>query len=197
MKIWKEFVFKDLGLDIIKPQVFHRREVTDATEGIEYITRTKFNNGVTAIVEKTRDVNPAGTISFGSENATFFFRPKEWISGRDIYYIDTRHLTPNTCLFLTACLQKVASFYLYNFGLFPRLLENEKIMLPINNQGKPDYIYMDKYMSELSLKVESNYNELNSSTIISIPTLNTSSWKDVPINQLFSIVKGTRLTKKI
>lgn len=39
MKTWTEFIFKDLGLNIIKPQVFHRREVTDASDGIEYITR--------------------------------------------------------------------------------------------------------------------------------------------------------------
>ena len=196
MKTWKEFVFKDLGLNIIKPQVFHRREVIDASDGIEYITRTKFNNGVTAIVEKTLIVNSAWTISFGSENASFFFRPKEWISGRDIYYIDTRHLTKNTCLFLTACLQKIASFYPYNLGLFPRLLEKEKIMLPIDNQGNPDYNFMDEYMLRLSLKVESDYNELSSASKILNPRLDTSNWQEVPISDLFQVVKGSRLTKK-
>lgn len=196
MKTWTEFIFKDLGLNIIKPQVFHRREVTDASDGIEYITRTKFNNGVTAIVERTLIVNPAGTISFGSENASFFFRPKEWISGRDIYYIDTRHLTKNTCLFLTVCLQKIASFYPYNFGLFPRLLEKEKIMLPIDNLGNPDYQYMDEYMLRLSSKVESDYNELSSASKIPNPRLDTSNWQEVPISHLFQVVKGSRLTKK-
>ena len=196
MKTWKEFIFKDLGLNIIKPQVFHRREVTDASDGIEYITRSKFNNGVTAIVERTLIVNPAGTISFGSENASFFFRPKEWISGRDIYYIDTRHLTKNTCLFLTACLQRIASFYPYNFGLFPRLLEKEKIMLPIDNLGNPDYQYMDEYMLRLSSKVESDYNELSSASKIPNPRLDISNWQGVPISHLFQVVKGSRLTKK-
>lgn len=196
MKTWKEFIFKDLGLDIIKPQVFHRREVSDASDGIEYVTRTKFNNGVTALVEKTLIVNPAGTISFGSENASFFFRPKEWISGRDIYYIDTCHLTKNTCLFLTTCLQKIASFYPYNFGLFPRLLEKEVIMLPIDDLGNPDYKYMDEYMLSLSLKVESDYNELSSASKVLNPKLDIYSWKDVPISQLFQVVKGSRLTKK-
>lgn len=196
MKTRKEFIFKDLGLDIIKPQVFHRREVTDASDGIEYITRTKFNNGVTALVEKTLVVNPAGTISFGSENATFFFRPKEWISGRDIYYIDTRHLTKNACLFLTTCLQKIASFYPYNFGLFPRLLEKEIIILPVDNLGNPDYKYMDEYMSRLSLKVELDYNELSSASKIINPKLDISNWKDVLISDLFQVFKGSRLTKK-
>ena len=196
MKVWKDFVFKDLKLNIIKPNVFHRREVEDALTGVEYITRTKFNNGVTAIVEKPKFVNPAGTISFGSENASFFFRPKEWISGRDIYYIDTRHLSKNTCLFLIACLQKIVSFYPYNFGLFPKLLEKEIIKLPINDSGKPDYEFMDNYMKELSLKLESDYNELNSSSIIKSPLINTSLWHEIPITQLFKVVKGTRLTKK-
>ena len=112
-------------------------------------------------MEKPSDkINPAGVISFGAENATFFYQKEEWVSGRDIYYIDTQHLTEYVCLFIIACLQPIASKYSYNFGLFPELLKKERIKLPVTSNGKPDYIFMEKYMLQKLSKTETLLNNL-------------------------------------
>ena len=97
-------------------------------------------------------LNPAGVISFGAENASFFYQVEEWCSGRDIYYIDTQHLTRYTCMFLLSCLQKITLMYSYNYGLFPDLLKQETIRLPITSKGTPDWGYMDKCMRNAELK---------------------------------------------
>lgn len=90
--------------------------------------------------------SPAGVISWGAENATFFYQPEPFLSGRDIYYIDTREFNPLVCMFLASCLQTVVHKYPYNFGLFPDLLKEEKIKLPVIADGTPDWIYMGEYM---------------------------------------------------
>ena len=82
-------------------------------------------------------LSPAGVISFGAENATFFYQEDPFVSGRDIYYIDTRSLAAGTCMFLTACLQPIARKYSYNYGFFPNLLKMEKIKLPATSSGEP------------------------------------------------------------
>ena len=97
-------------------------------------------------------LNPAGVISFGAENASFFYQAEEWCSGRDIYYIDTQHLTRHTCMFLLSCLQKITLMYSYNYGLFPDLLKQETVRLPITSKGTPDWGYMDNYMRNVELK---------------------------------------------
>ena len=97
-------------------------------------------------------VNPARVISFGAENTTFFYQKKEWISGRDMYYIDTRNIDEYACLFITSCLQPIAQKYSYNYGMFPNLLKEESIKLPANASGAPDYEYMEKYMKEVESK---------------------------------------------
>lgn len=79
-------------------------------------------------------------------NATFFYQPEPFLSGRDIYYIDTREFNPLVCMFLASCLQTVVHKYPYNFGLFPDLLKEEKIKLPVIADGTPDWIYMGEYM---------------------------------------------------
>ena len=42
----------------------------------------------------------------------------------------------------------VTSKYSYNYGLFPDLLKEEYIKLPVKN-GNPDYEYMHEYMLKM------------------------------------------------
>lgn len=147
---WKTFQISDVFPIIKKPCVYHTKHVTETENGIPYVVRSKFNNGIKYYVkEPSGNINPARVISFGAENATFFYQKEEWVSGRDIYYIDTQHLTEYACLFITACLQPIASKYSYNFGLFPELLKKEKIKLPVTSEGNPDYDYMENYMTNV------------------------------------------------
>lgn len=159
---WGEFEIGNL-FEIVSPKVYHTREVKENLDGIPYVVRSKFNNGIKYMVERDEKfvVNPKGVISFGAENASFFYQEKEYISGRDMYYIDTRNLSRNTALFIIACLEKLTSKYSYNFGLFPKLLKEEKIKLPIKSNGEPDYEYMDKYMTELLKKAKNKLSCLN------------------------------------
>ena len=153
---WKTYKIKDIFPNIVKPAVYHTREVKENPEGIPYVVRSKFNNGVKYYVERPNsNVNPAKVISFGAENATFFYQKYKWISGRDMYYIDTRGIDEYACLFITSCLQPIAEKYSYNYGMFPDLLKEEKIKLPANENGEPDYALMEKYMKIVESKVHS------------------------------------------
>lgn len=158
---WETFQISDIFPIIKKPYVYHTKHVVEDENGIPYVVRSKFNNGIKYYVKKpSGNINPARVISFGAENATFFYQKEEWVSGRDIYYIDTQHLTEYACLFITACLQPIASKYSYNFGLFPELLKKEKIKLPVNSKGEPDYLYMEEYMNNIFRKTSYTFNKM-------------------------------------
>lgn len=118
----------DLFKRIIKPNVLHSREVVEDANGIPYVVRTKFNNGIKYRVRKNKymELSPKGVISFGAENASFFYQNERFVFGRDIYYIDTQHLNEKVCLFLVTCLQTLSEKYSYSNGLFPDLLRKEK-----------------------------------------------------------------------
>lgn len=145
---WKEFIVGELFPSMVKPTVLHARQVVEADDGIPYVVRTKFNNGIKFRVQPVKDVNPspAGVITWGAENASFFYQAEKFLSGRDIYYLDTREYSANSCAFLATCLQTVAHKYPYNYGLFPDLLKEERIKLPVDTSGEPDWSYMDEYM---------------------------------------------------
>ncbi len=153
---WKTFKIGDLFPKIIQPKVYHSKELKEETTGIPYVVRSKYNNGIKFYVhqESGMQLNPAGTISFGAENATFFYQPKAYVSGRDIYYIDTTYLSQKVCLFITSCLQTITNKYSYNYGMFPELVKNETIKLPVDNKGNPDWKYMEKYIEKVEFKVK-------------------------------------------
>lgn len=130
--------------------------------GIPYIVRSKFDNGIKYRVSKlSLQTSPAGVISFGAENSAFFYQEEEWCSGRDIYYIDTRSLSPHTCRFIVTCLQKIATKYSYNYGLFPNLLKEEFITLPTTSDFNPDWDYMEEYMRLIEQTVRKSFQSLN------------------------------------
>ncbi len=163
---WKYFYIKEIFPNIIKPAVYHTRQVRKNTNGIPYVVRSKFNNGIKYQVDKPNGVtNPAKVISFGAENATFFYQKEEWISGRDIYYIDTRGINKYACLFITSCLQQITEKYPYNYGLFPNLLKAERIKLPVDCNGRPDYSYMETYMKQIEINTSKSLKIIN--TILS------------------------------
>lgn len=151
---WRRFKVGELFPIIIKPAVYHSYELKVDNHGIPYVVRSKFNNGIKCRVKNENNIkcNPAGVISFGAENSSFFYQKEAWCSGRDLYYIDSRHLSPQVCLFIAACLQTLSTKYAYNYGLFPDLLKEEYIKLPVDQSGSPDWKYMENYIDNLMSK---------------------------------------------
>lgn len=196
---WKEFTLGDIFPTIIKPDVLHSREVVESPTGIPYVVRTKFNNGVKFRVEPIEGIEPSpgGVITFGAENSMFFYQDEPFLSGRDIYYIDTRTHNKNICLFLTSCFQKITGKYSYNYGLFPELLKQERIILPTSSNGEPDWNMMDIAMSKVLNSAEIMLADLKGIRQVR-NRVDTQRWRKFRIggdNGLFKIRKGTRLTR--
>ena len=183
---WKTFVVGELFPSSVKPPVLHARQVVETDDGIHYVVRTKFNNGIKCRVRPVPDVtpSPAGVITWGAENAAFFYQAEEFLSGRDIYYVDTRAYSATTCMFLATCLQTVAHKYPYNYGLFPDMLKEEQISLPVDASGKPDWAYMDEYMSAVIKESEASLESLRQADEKK-HTLDVHEWQKFIIGDLF------------
>lgn len=196
---WKVFRVGELFPNIYKPAVYHSREVIEDALGIPYIVRSKFNNGIKCRVNKDGiKINPRGVISFGAENAAFFYQNEEWCSGRDIYYIDTRDLSYYACAFINACLNSIAQKYTYNNGLFPDLLKKEKIKLPSTPDGSPDWKYMEEYMRKIEQRTQTAISAFLASK--NKPRkIDTIYWKEFDLCTIFDIVlsKGDIQAKRM
>lgn len=165
---WREFILEEL-FDIKNSKAYHKKDVVELDSNskedkINYVTRSKFNNGIKCQVKKTKDlvINPKNTISFGAENADFFFQENEYITGNKMYYIDTSKLSKETCFFIKTILQKTfTENYSFSDGMIPERIRDKKIKLPaIYNlklkKYEPDWKYMEEYMKFIEEKAKGN-----------------------------------------
>lgn len=162
---WKEFVLEDL-FDFVNSTAYHQKNVKDAdglSESIAYVTRSKLNNGLNKYVIKEPyfNVNPANTISFGAENANFFYQPEPYITGNKMYYIDTSTIPKYACLYIKTILEATfSSKYSFSDGMIPNRIKRKIIKLPIDKSGNPDFEFMDKCMRQLMEKEKNKFKYL-------------------------------------
>ena len=158
--------------------------------GINFVSRTAKNNGVSAKVERIPGVEPipAGTISVAGGGSVMesFLQPEPYYSGRDLYYLTEKiPLTEQQKLFYCACLR--ANKYRYNYGRQAnRTLKD--IIIPDPDElpewvmsGNPDcFDDSDKPKYDKSTPDLFSKNKL---------------WRSFTIDSLFELKKGKRLTK--
>lgn len=144
--------------NILHSVAYHNKDVEEINASdLNYVTRSKFNNGIKFKVIEKEDyvINPSGTISFGAENANFFYQENKYITGNKMYYIDTRHLSKNCAIFLKTILEATfTNNFSYSDAMTPERIYDKTIKLPVNENADPDWDYMDKYISNINDKVK-------------------------------------------
>lgn len=202
---WKEFKLgyimvgnKKQGhglFEIVNSVAYHSKDVTetDSDDGINYITRSKFNNGLKARVVRLDKfkVNPAGTISFGAENADFFYQTEPYITGNKMYYIDTTALSERACRFLKSIMEATfTANYSFSDGMIPARIYDECIKLPATPDGAPDWAYMESYMANLEAKVAESLTMLQAAKDAEKKKVDTREWKVFRIGNYFKVEYG-------
>ena len=104
----------------INLELVHLEQCTsEDLDAILFVSRTEKNNGVSAIVRRTDDIqpNPAHTISVAGSGSVMssFYQREPYYSGRDLYIlIPRKKFTVLEMLFYAYCLQM--NKYKYSYG---------------------------------------------------------------------------------
>lgn len=208
---WKEFKLgyimvgnKKQGhglFEIVNSVAYHGKDVTetDSDDEINYITRSKFNNGLKARVVRLDKfkVNPAGTISFGAENADFFYQTEPYITGNKMYYIDTTALSERACRFLKSIMEATfTANYSFSDGMIPARIYDECIKLPSTLDGAPDWAYMESYMANIETKVTKSLTLLQAAKDVEKKKVDTREWGEFRVGELFIQERGKEKAPK-
>lgn len=91
----------------------------ECANGINFVSRTAKNNGVSARVKRLTEIDPLPsgllTVATGGSVLETFLQSEPFYSGRDLYYLTPKvHLTENQKLFYCACIKK--NKFRYNYG---------------------------------------------------------------------------------
>ena len=131
-----------------------RMEPCAAPAGVNFVSRTNKNNGVSGRVSLPEGVEafPAGTITValgGSVLATFV-QPEDYVSGFHIMVLTSKDTSMPLAakMFVTALIRSNAERYAYGRQA-NRTLPGLQIKLPITAAGEPDWELIKSYMMTL------------------------------------------------
>ena len=128
--------------------------------GIEYIGATNRNDGVLCFVdvdsEASKMVQPGNCIGFirnGDGSAGYaIYREGEFISTSDVMYGYADWLNESTGRFFVVAQDKIKAKYSHGHKRSAERLKSDRVMLPVDTDGNPNWSYMEKYEKRLRLK---------------------------------------------
>ena len=192
---WKAFAIADL-FDVIKGTRLTRANMKAGS--IRYIGASTFNNGITAYIANDEHLHPANTISVsynGSVGVAFYQDEPFWASDDVNILYPKFPLTQNIALFLIPIIQRVGTQYAFIDKWKKEDMERDKIKLPVDKNGVPDFQYMETYIDLEIKKTQMFIQEIAAGLSKNRKHIEIQHWGSFRLGDLFDIVKGSRLTK--
>lgn len=192
---WKAFAIADL-FDVIKGTRLTRANMKAGS--IRYIGASTFNNGITAYIANDEHLHPANTISVsynGSVGVAFYQDEPFWASDDVNILYPKFPLTQNIALFLIPIIQRVGTQYAFIDKWKKEDMERDKIKLPVDKNGVPDFQYMETYIDLEIKKTQMFIQEIAAGLSKNRKHIEIQHWGFFRLGDLFDIVKGSRLTK--
>lgn len=124
---------------------------------ISYLSATNQNNGVSTFVEKEEKLMHKGNcIAFirNGEGSMGYsvYKSEDFIATSDISIGYNDHLNYYIGMFITTMADTIRGKYNFGYKRSEKRLKNEIIQLPVDEEGNPDYDYMEKYMRQIEQK---------------------------------------------
>lgn len=124
---------------------------------INYLGAKKSNNGVLAYVEENNEskkiIQAGNCIAFirnGNGSAGYsIYKAEPFIATSDITVGYSKNLNKYIGLFITTLSDKMRGKYSFGYKRSDSRLKKEKLLLPVNSNGEPDYEYMEQYMKNI------------------------------------------------
>ena len=165
-KEWKPFLIESLFDSIVPGKISNASQlVKDEFGSIEYIAATNRNNGVLYFlqendqsIKKLQDGNCIGFIKDGNGSAGYaIYKQEKFASTVNVIYGYASWLNRYSGLFFVAAQDKIEDKYGHGYKRKQEHLKADKIMLPVNETGKPDFEYMEQYSKNMMLRKYQQY----------------------------------------
>ena len=194
---WKTFYLTDLfniGGSTTTPK--NKLELSEDGE-YPYITTAATNNGVNGYSNVFTDFGNVLTVD-SAVLGTTFYQEKNFTASDHVEVLTPKfNMDKNTGLFIASVMNATGRLYgyAYNDKRSQTALKNEKIVLPVDSQGKLNIAFMDSFIEKSKKNVDLKIK--NMKKVINNPKkkINIQKWKDFHLYDLFEIDSGSKLDK--
>lgn len=194
---------------------FYNKKPPMSSEGeVPFIGASGINNGVTGfctmqavednskvgygpnepIERKLFDKGSICVVNNGAAIGYSYYQPKQFTCTHDVNPLTLRdhEMNEDEALFLSQMIRKQGVCFIYARKWRPSRMVRSQFLLPVDDDGKPDYGYMAQYASEMRggmLMRYRNYvaGQLSQLEYKDIPALDEKEWKEFRIGELFEV----------
>lgn len=126
-----------------------------------FIGASENGNGVTGFVgndNASKDSNVLG-VNYNGAPCVAFYHPYECVFSDDVKRLHLRDYEDNefVMLFLATIIKQQKPKYSYGYKFNEQRMKRQKLMVPVNDAGEPDYAYMEQYAMNMMLAKYEQY----------------------------------------
>lgn len=163
VKNWQEFLLggNDGLFNIVKGTRLTKANMKEGN--INFIGSSAINNGVTNHISNSERVHPANliTVSYnGSIGEAFYQDEPFWASDDVNVFYPKFEQNFEIAMFLIPLICKIGEKYKFVDKWKLEDMCNDKIKLPVNKNGEPDWEYMENYMQHVMQDTQSKLDKL-------------------------------------
>lgn len=155
---WKEFFLTEIFTEI---QRGRRIKKADHLEGdMPYISSSSFNNGVDNFIsniKKVRIFHKCLTLANSGSVGSCYYQPFRFVASDHVTKLYNPKFNKYHYFFLSSMINRFHEKYNFNREINETRILREKILLPVDKQGNPDYDYMEKYAKKIMLQKYRQY----------------------------------------
>ena len=148
--------------DVFKINPGKRLTVSDMKMGnTPFIGASDSNNGITNFISNRNtsfDKNVLG-VNYNGSVVENFYHPYECLFSDDVKRFHLKNWKDGKfiLLFMKGIILQQKSKFLYAYKFNEKRMKNQSIMLPIDDNGAPDYSYMEQYIKNIFYKKAKEY----------------------------------------
>ena len=160
-KTWSEFKISHL-FDVTIGKAIDGNKVDKWNGNIAYITRKESNNALDGFIDYDYDyINKNHpVITIGNETAKPFVQTYPFFTGTKVNIMKPKFKANKYILiFISQALEQHKDKYSYSYTINSTRLKEQIILLPVNEDGNPDYAYMEQYIKNIMYNQYKRYLE--------------------------------------
>lgn len=195
---WKAVKFKELFEDIY---IAKSTDLVDIPNGdIPFIGRSSTNNGFQGEFDiDISKLNKRNSITVGMVGEPIaFYQKYDFACSQNVLVLRDEKLNEYNALFLCSLINKYLKLKNYNYGypVSKERFKKDKIIVPINSKGKPNYDFMEKFIKNKKEICEGKFKKYINNKLYNLKKeykdicTQSITWKNYPINMVCDIFSG-------
>lgn len=160
-KLWRPFFIEEI-FEIKPGRRLTKAEMIDGDT--PFIGASDSNNGVTAFVGNDNDSADENflSVSYNGSVCQCFYQPYRCLCSDDVkrFHLKNRAGNKYIYLFLATSIKQQKDKYNYGYKFNEARMRRQKILLPVKDDGSPDYDFMENYMRRVEAEQLKQYREI-------------------------------------